>query len=175
MHGRTKVDGKEEKSVELNVRDWFCGSVALGPSTLAGDDVLDLDSGLLSTFGPVFPSFPIFRNHPKITGSFPLTQVILIPSNPISLLPLEQTAANASPICLNGTRALPVLGGLSDGVFPLIEVDRTIEDSSVEPNRDNKEAMEAGVVSVGYVFSGYFNRTVVSSGSKAVAFSTHLS
>jgi len=160
----TKDEGKEEKGVEDESRVCFCGSPALIPASMGEGETGDF---WVPDPAPMPPNFPILCSQPRMAGSFPLTQVTFTPSIPSSFRSLAQTAANASPICLNGTRALPVFGGLSalDGVLFFRERERTMDGSSVAPNRERKVDIAAGVVRFGYAFNGYFNRIVVSSGS----------
>ena len=75
-------------------------------------------------------------------------------SSPLSAFPLSPTAWYASPICLNGTSAVPY--------FRLFR-DRTMDAVSTLPNDESKQAMDSGVVSFGYFLSDHLSRTVVSS------------
>lgn len=110
------------------------------------------------------PSLPIFFSQPKIAGSFPPTHPISIPFSPRSAFPLAHTAANASPICLNGTSAVPYFGGLSSAFLAALS-DITMDSASVGPKEDKRVAIDAVVVRSGCAFKVYLRRIVVSRGS----------
>jgi hypothetical protein len=99
---------------------------------------------------PLAPSFPLLLNHPIISGSFPLSPAhpTSIPFNPLSSLPLAQTAANASPILLNGKTAVAYFAGLSGDFFGGLR-ERNINASSVVPKGERRDLREEGVVNVG--------------------------
>lgn len=97
------------------------------------------------------PSFPCLFSQPINSGSPPLlpAQVIWTPSNPRSFTPLAHTAANASPIRLNGTSAVPSFTSSAEDffffkVFVLIEI--TIESLSASPNGCKRAASDSAVV-----------------------------
>ena len=121
--------------------------------------------GLL--LAPLVLNLPILFNQPNIAGSFPPTHAISTPFKPSSFRPLPHTAAKAFPICLKGTRAVPYFGGLS-GCFFVGLIERTIESTSVAPNRDRRAAIDSADVSEGCVFKEYLTLTVVSSGSAKI-------
>jgi hypothetical protein len=123
--------------------------------------VVAFDSDFAS---PLAPSFPFLLNHPIISGSFPLSPAhpISIPFNPRSSLSLAQTAANASPIRLNGTTAAACLAGLFGNFFGGLR-ERNVNASSVAPKGERRALSEAGVVNVGWLVRVYFSLTVVSS------------
>ena len=114
--------------------------------------------------GGSVPNLPIFFNHTSIGGSFPPTHPTSISSSPRSRFPLAHTAAKASPICLNGTRAVPYFGGLSRFFLGDLS-DRTIESVSVRPKDDISFAIDSAVVRLGCVLRVYLMRMVVSRGS----------
>lgn len=93
-------------------------------------------------------SFPCFFSQPKIGGSSPPAQLTSTLSKPRSFLPLAPTAAKALPICLNGTRAVPYLGGFV-GAFLGGLSESTIDDVSTSPNWVKRVAMAEVVVSSG--------------------------
>lgn len=59
---------------------------------------------------------------------------------------------------------MPYFGGLS-GCFLVGLIERTMESTSVAPNRDRRAAIDATDVSEGYVVRVYLSLTVVSSES----------
>ena len=115
------------------------------------------------------PSFPCLFSQPISSGSPPLlhAQEIWTPSNPRSFTPLAHTAANASPIRLNGTSAVPSFTS-SKGAFFFFEVfaliESTIESLSVSPNGRRRVASDSAVVRWGRAVAEYLSRTVVSRG-----------
>lgn len=113
------------------------------------------------------PNFPCRFSQAISLGSTPSlpAHVIWTPSNPRSLIPLAHTAANASPIRLNDTSAVPSLTSF-EGVFFFFEVfvfiESTIESLSVSPNGCKRAASDSGVVRLGRAVTEYLRRTVVS-------------
>lgn len=101
---------------------------------------------------------PIFFSQPINSGSLSSAHVTSIPSNPRSGLPLAHTAPKASPICLNGTRAIPRFAFFGGAGFR----DRTISELSTAPNGESKVCMLSAFVREGCEPSWYFNFTVVS-------------
>ena len=115
------------------------------------------------------PNFPCFFSQVINPGSPPLlpAHVIWTPSSPRSLSSLAHTAANASPIRLNGTSAVPSF--TSSVVFffffgALVLIESTIESLSVSPNGRKRVARDSEVVRWGRAVDEYLSRTVVSSG-----------
>lgn len=152
----TKASGKEEK-VESTV--FLC---KLSNRSFARFSAF---SGTLSerlslrAFGS--SSFPCFFSHPSMGGSFPSAQETSTPSNPRSDRPLAHTAANASPICLNGTSAVAFFGGFVGAFFGGF-IDSTIDDSSISPKRARRDDTAAGVVRLGCSEREILSLTVVS-------------
>lgn len=108
---------------------------------------------------PVPPNLPIFFSHPMSSGSFPPAQSTSISPIPLSALVLAHTAANAPPIWVKGTTAVPLLGFL--GGAGLSET--RIEDASMGPKGERSGTRLVGVVRVGCEERLYLTRTVVSS------------
>jgi hypothetical protein len=123
--GRTKDEGKDVYADGSTVV-CICGSPALDIFPFTLSLVFVLADGSIGDI----PNLPIFFNQTKIGGSFPPTHPISIPSKPRSRFPLAHTAANASPICLKATRAVPYFGGLSR-LFLGDLSDKTMESVSV--------------------------------------------
>jgi len=136
----TNDSGKEEK-VEESVLVCACGSPAF-PSV---DPPLSFS---IPDGGGGVPNLPIFFNHPKICGSLPPAHPTSTPSKPLCGVPLAHTAANASPICLNGTSAVPYFGGLFGAFFGGFK-DSTIDVVSVLPKGAKRSESDAGVVRLG--------------------------
>lgn len=153
---RTKVEGKEENDDEaLDAGGGFalagtdCGVVLRGPFDLVSSPCFPLEPP---------PSCPFFFSHAMSSGSLSSAHPTSMSCKPLSACPLAHTAANAPPICLNGTRAMPRFGffggaGLS---MSLIDV------ASAGPKGARRAARLAGVVSEGCEVNTYFRRMVVS-------------
>lgn len=146
----TKVDGNDEKGVE---QDSFSESLCF-------QDEVGVGVGIDSPVGyfSVDPNLPIFFSHSIKGGSLPSAQAISISCNPRSSLPLAHTAANASPICRNGTTAVPRLGLLGGAGLS----DTRISPLSVPPNCRKRDDIDSGLVRLGCEVSVHFRRIVVS-------------
>jgi hypothetical protein len=143
---RTNEDGKDEYADDCDGRVFDCGVSPFTPAPSAtGVEAFDSDFP-----SPFAPNFPFLLNHSIISGSLPLSPAhpISIPFNPLSSLPLAQTAANASPILLNGTTAVAYFAGLSGCFFGGLR-ERNVSASSVVPNGERRDLRKAGVVNVG--------------------------
>ena len=156
----TKVSGKEEKDESTG----FCRklsnrSFAWPSAPFATFSQEDSVAESLRDFGG--SSFPCFLSHPRMGGSFPSAHETSTPAKPRSDRPLAHTAANASPICLKGTRAVAFFGGFV-GVFFGGFMEMTMDDSSTSPKRESWEDTEEGVVNSGRVESDILSLTVVS-------------
>lgn len=74
---------------------------------------------------------------------------------------MAHTAANASPIRLKGTSAVPYLGGLCGDFFGDLR-ETTMVSTSVGPKGAKRDASEEAVVKFGCSVRRYFTRRVVS-------------
>ena len=104
-----------------------------------------LDDGALTGWAD---NLPVDLSQLIISGSLPPNQPMSTFVSPRSGSPLAHTAANASPILLNGIRAVPFLGGLSGAFFGGFK-DRTIALASTAPNGERRAASESFVASSG--------------------------
>ena len=154
------MDGKDENGVEeLDVdAAGVCDGVAAAG---AGCGMLCGLPSAPST--PCFvlespPSCPFLFSHAISSGSLSSAQPISTSCKPLSARPLAHTAANAPPICLNGTRAMTRFGFFGGAGLRMSLIDA----SSTAPNGARSVARLAGVVSDGCVDSGYLRRIVVS-------------
>jgi hypothetical protein len=115
------------------------------------------------------PNLPFLLSQPISSGSRSLTSAheTWISSNPRSFTPLAQTTAKASPIRLNGIKAVPILVSFPTDCFFLDDLDlmeRTTDSVSISPKGSNKFIKASDVVRFGCDDSEYLSRTVVSSG-----------
>jgi len=97
------------------------------------------------------PNFPCLFNQAISSGSPPLlpAQETWTPSNPRSFTPLAHTAANASPIRLNGTSAVPSFTSSEEDFFffeAFVLIESTIESLSILPNGCERAASDSEVV-----------------------------
>ena len=150
----TNVDGKDENGDDVvGVGD----TGALTGGTEGADVVLATGVSGFVSISP--PSLPIFFNQPINSGSFPSAQDTSTSCRPRATLLEEHTAAKASPICLNGTRAVPRLGFLGGAGFN----EMTMSETSIAPNDAKSKPRPSGFVRVGRVDNVHFTFTVVSS------------
>jgi len=111
---------------------------------------LDVDGFCSFAVSEGTPNFPCLFSQLISSGS-PLllpAQEIWTPSNPRSLISLAHTAANASPIRLNGTSAVPSFTSFEVDFFfeTLVLIESTIESVSVLPNGSKRAARDSEVV-----------------------------
>lgn len=141
---RTNESGKEENDEEPVNFEAFDN---ISGSDFCNTDDEELGALALEVEGSAL-SFPCFFNHSRIGGSFRPAHVTSTPSSPYSFRPLAQAAENAPPICLNGTSAVPILGGFVGASLGGLR-ERTMDDVSISPNCERRDESADAVMRPG--------------------------